>query len=135
MRIWLLPALAIALAQNPHQAAIDRLRQAWAEQDAAGVVAGATRVVLQLPGQAATAPLSSEQAARALDRLFADATERGLDVDAIRTLGAETVYAEMRRRFRVRGSEEEVVQRVFVAFRLEGGRWRPVEWRIGAAGR
>ena len=134
MRIWPLAALVVALSQDP-RAAIDRLRQAWAEQDAAGVVAGATRVVVQLPGEAATAPLSSEQAARALERVFADATELGLDVDAVRTLGDETVYAEMRRRFRVRGSDGEVVQRLFAAFRLEDGRWRLVELRIGAAGR
>lgn len=134
MRIWPLAALVVALSQDP-RAAIDRLRQAWAEQDAAGIVAGATRVVVQLPGEAATAPLSSEQAARALERVFADATELGLDVDAVRTLGDETVYAEMRRRFRVRGSDGEVVQRLFAAFRLEDGRWRLVELRIGAAGR
>jgi len=134
VRIWPLAALVVALSQDP-RAAIDRLRQAWAEQDAAGVVAGATRVVVQLPGEAATAPLSSEQAARALERVFADATELGLDVDAVRTLGDETVYAEMRRRFRVRGSDGEVVQRLFAAFRLEDGRWRLVELRIGAAGR
>lgn len=134
MRIWPLAALVAGLAQDP-RAAIDRLRQAWAEQDAAGVVAGASRVVVQLPGEAATAPLSSDQAARALERLFADATELGLDVDAVRTLGNETVYAEMRRRFRVRGSDGEVVQRLFAAFRLEDGRWRLVELRIGVAGR
>lgn len=134
MRIWPLAALAVATAQDP-RAAIDRLRQAWAEQDAVGVVMGATRVVVQLPGEAATAPLSSEQAARALERLFADATEAGLDLHALRALGSETAYAEMRRRFRVRGSDGEVVQRVFAAFRLDNGRWRLVELRIGAAGR
>ena len=134
MRIWPLAALVVGLAQDP-RAAVDRLRQAWGEQDAAGVVAGASRVVVQLPGEAATAPLSSDQAARALERLFADATELGLDVDAVRTLGNETVYAEMRRRFRVRGSDGEVVQRLFAAFRLEDGRWRLVELRIGVAGR
>jgi hypothetical protein len=131
--MWGLVALVAVLAQDP-RAAIDRLRQSWSRQDAAGVVAGATRVVVQLPGEAATAPLSAEQAARALDRLFADATEVGLEVDAVRTLGNETVYAEMRRRFRVRGSDGEVVQRLFAAFRLDDGRWRLVELRIGVAG-
>lgn len=134
MRTWALAvALAVGLTQDP-QAALARLRESWSRQDAAGIVAGATRVVVQLPGEAATAPLSAEQAARALDRLFRDATELGLEVDAVRTLGNETVYAEMRRQFRVRGSEGTVTQRVFAAFRLEGQRWRLVELRIGAAG-
>ncbi len=124
---------ALALSADP-QAAIARLRESWSRQDAAGVVAGVTRLVVQLPGQAATAPLSAEQAARALDRLFRDATEVGLDVDAVRTIGGEAVYAEMRRRFRVRGSEDTAVQRVFAAFRLEGGEWRLAELRIGVAG-
>jgi hypothetical protein len=67
--------------------------------------------------------------------LFVDATEVGLEIDAVRPLGNETVYAEMRRRFRVRGSDGTVEQRVFAAFRLDGRRWRLVELRIGAAGR
>ena len=135
MRVGLLAAgLAAALMHDPH-GALARLRESWSRQDAAGVVAGATRVVVQLPGEAATAPLSAEQAARAIDRVFRDATELGLEVDAVRTLGNETVYAEMRRRFRVRGSDGEVVQRVFAAFRLEDDHWRLVELRIGSAGR
>jgi hypothetical protein len=134
VKVLALVPFVLALLIDP-QEAILRLREAWARQDAGGIVAGATRVVVQLPGEAATAPLSAEQAARALDRLFRDATEVGLEVDALRTLGNETVYAEMRRRFRVRGSEGTVVQRVFAAFRLDGGQWRLVELRIGTAGR
>ena len=132
--VMLALALAAALAQDP-QAALARLRDSWSRQDAAGIVAGATRVVVQLPGEEATAPLAAEQASRAIERVFRDATELGLEVDAVRTLGNETVYAELRRRFRVRGSDGEVMQRVFAAFRLEGDRWRLVELRIGAAGR
>ena len=131
-----LPAvvLAMALIAGP-QEVVSRLRAAWSRQDAAGIVAGATRLVVQLPGEAATAPLSAEQAARALDRLFRDATEIRLDVDSFRALGNETIYAEMRRQFRVRGSDGTVVQRVFAAFRLDGDQWRLVELRIGTAGR
>ena len=135
MKVALLAAAVTAALMHDPQAALTRLRESWSRQDALGIVAGATRVVVQLPGEAATAPLSAEQAARAIDRVFQDATELGLEVDAVRTLGNETVYAEMRRRFRVRGSDGDVVQRVFAAFRLEGDQWRLVELRIGAAGR
>jgi hypothetical protein len=134
VKSWALVGLAVALAQDP-KAALDRLRASWSRQDASGIVAGATRVVVQLPGEAATAPLATEQAARALARLFVDANEVAFEVDAVRPLGNETVYAEMRRRFRVRGSDGTVEQRVFAAFRLDGGRWRLVELRIGVAGR
>ncbi|HJU66879.1 MAG TPA: hypothetical protein VJ650_01440 [Gemmatimonadaceae bacterium] len=134
MKLLAVVPFAIALFSSP-QEAVARLREAWARQDAAGVLAGATRVVVQLPGEALTAPLSAEQGARALERLFRDATEIELEVDAIRTLGSETVYAEMRRRFRVRGSDGSVVQRVFAAFRLDADQWRLVELRIGTAGR
>jgi hypothetical protein len=114
---------------------IDRVRASWLRQDAVGVLEGATRVVVQLPGEAATAPLGAEQASRALARLFVDATEDGLEVKTVRRVSGETVYAEMNRRFRVRGSEGTVEQQVFAAFRLEDGRWRLAELRIGAAGR
>jgi hypothetical protein len=88
-----------------------------------------------MPGEPASAPLAVDQASRALRRLFVDATELGLEVKAVRPVGSETVYAEMRRRFRVRDSEGTVEQPVFAAFRLDGGRWRLAELRIGAAGR
>lgn len=134
MRLLVLVGLAVGLIDSP-QDAVSRLREAWARQDAAGIVGGASRVVVQLPGEAATAPLSADQAARALDRLFRDATEIGLEVRSFRALGDETVYAEMQRQFRVRGSDETVVQRVFAAFRLDEGQWRLAELRIGTAGR
>jgi hypothetical protein len=134
VRMLAVAAVMVAFAQDP-ASEIGRFRAAWARQDAAGIVSGATRVVIQLPGEATTAPLPSDQAARALARLFVDATEVALDVDAVRTLGHEAVYAEMRRRFRVRGSEGIVEQRVFAAFRLDGGRWRLQELRVGTAGR
>ncbi len=128
---WLVSLLA---AQNVAQT-IDRLRASWLRQDAAGVLEGATRVVVQLPRESATVPLGAEQASRALARLFVDATEVGLEVKAVRRVSGETVYAEMKRQFRVRGSEGTVEQQVFAAFRLEEGRWRLTELRIGAAGR
>jgi hypothetical protein len=129
--VWLLGLLA---GQDVAQR-IDRLRASWVRQDAAGVLEGAPRVVVQLPGEAATAPLGAEQASRALARLFVDATEVGLEVKTVRRVSGETVYAEMNRQFRVRGSEGTVEQQVFAAFRLEDGRWRLTELRIGAAGR
>jgi hypothetical protein len=134
VRIWALVGLAAVLAQDATRS-IDRLRASWSRQDAAGIVAGTTRVVVQLPGESATVPLATEQAARALARVFVDASEVALEVDGVRSLGNETVYAELRRRFRVRGSDGTVEQRVFAAFRLDEGRWRLVELRIGAAGR
>ena len=124
----------LVMAQDPTPE-INRLRASWSRHDALAIVASGTRVVVQLPGEPATAPLGTEQAARALSRLFVDATEVDLEVDTVRTLGHETLYAEMRRRFRVRGSDGTVDQRVFAAFRLEGTRWRLAELRIGAAGR
>ena len=129
--VWLAGLLAVQdVAQT-----IDRVRASWVRQDAAGVLEGATRVVVQLPREAATAPLAAEQASRALARLFVDATEVGLEVKTVRRVSSETVYAEMKRQFRVRGSEGTVEQQVFAAFRLEDGRWRLTELRIGAAGR
>lgn len=128
---WL---LGILLFQDVTQT-IDRLRASWQRQDASGVLEGAARVVVQLPREAATAPLVAEQASRALARLFVDATEVALEVKAVRRVSGETVYAEMMRRFRVRGSEGTVEQQVFAAFRLEDGRWRLTELRIGTAGR
>jgi hypothetical protein len=129
----LLTALALGLQDAP--ATIERLRQAWGLQSAAGVLGGSARVVLQLPGESATAPLGSEQAARALSKVFRDATEISLSVDALKLLSSESVYAELTRRYRVRGADGVAEQRIFAAYRLEGGRWRLAELRIGAGRR
>lgn len=125
---------ALALGQDV-SGAIERMRVAWGRQDARAVLVNTDRVVIQLPHEAATAPLDPEQASRALSRTFRDATEVSLDVHTVRALSSESVYAELRRRFRVRGSEALAEQRVFAAYRLRQGNWVLTELRLGAAGR
>ncbi|MGQ0713317.1 MAG: hypothetical protein ACT4PJ_06245 [Gemmatimonadaceae bacterium] len=132
MRTWVIVGLFGALLQGVTPT-LDRLRASWSRQDAPAVLDGATRVVLQMPGEPASPPLGVEQASRALGRLYVDATELGLEVATVRTVGSESAYAEMRRRFRVGNAENTVEQRVFAAFRLEGGRWQLTELRIGPA--
>jgi hypothetical protein len=112
-------------------ARLERLRSAWLRHDAAAVV-GESRVVLQLPGQGASAPLTPAQASRTVQVLFRDATELALDVTAVRSVDPETVYAELRRVYRVRGAAESMTQAVFVAFKAAGDAgWTLVELRAG----
>lgn len=134
MRHLVVIALAVLGLQQGVSSAVERMRAAWGRQDARAVVADADRVVIQLPHEAATAPLDVEQAARALARTFRDASEISLDVHTVRALSTESVYAELRRRFRVRGSDAVAEQRVFAAYRLRQGKWVLTELRVGAAG-
>jgi hypothetical protein len=134
MKAAILALLGLFISQDIG-AAIGRLRAGWARQDASAIIGGSSRVVIQLPGAPATAPLNGEQAARAIAAVFADATELGLEIDALREVSGEAVYAELRRRYRVRGSESVTEQRVFAALRAEDGKWRLSELRIGQGGR
>ena len=130
--VWTAPAAAQALRPETPASAprIEGLRAAWLRQDGAAIV-GRGRVIVQLPGQGATAPLSPQQAARTVEALFRDATELGIDVVSVRTVRRGLVYSELRRRYRVRGARDTLAQSLFAAFRLSDadGQWELVELR------
>lgn len=109
-----------------------QLRAAWGEQRPAGVVGAATRVLLQLPGQAGSATMGRDQAVRLLSGVFARARELETRVVAAREVEPGQGYVELARRYQVNGAGEERRQRVLLAFRREGagGAWILVELRV-----
>ena len=127
---------AAAVAQGGIQARAQAARAAWAEQRAERVIGEGSRILLQLPGSESRASLSREQAARLLQGFFRRAEEVGVRVVAAREVREGEGYAELLRRYRVRGTAEERSQRVLLAYRWDAGRgvWTLVELRVLDAG-
>lgn len=84
-------------------------------------------VRLELPSQPAAVSVRGEIAAAALGSMV----RRTADIQVI-TLGSAVVapghgYVELRRRFRVLGTQEEQGQKILISARFDEGRWRITE--------
>ncbi|NIM52908.1 MAG: hypothetical protein GTN62_15635 [Gemmatimonadales bacterium] len=111
------------LAQNELEKAVERARAAWLDHDVEALVANSDTVRLRLPG-VRSASLRPGQAARLLDRYLKPSQERTFALVEVRQLAEDHAYAEVARRYVVRGTDEEREETVFLGFRFLDGRWR-----------
>jgi hypothetical protein len=65
-----------------------------------------------------------------LEEYLLTANEVAFDLGRIREASEGHAYAQLVRRYVVRGTSDERVETVFLGFRLLGGRWRLREVRI-----
>jgi hypothetical protein len=126
----LLAGAAPARAQTGLEGAVDLARAAWLEHDVAGLVARSDTVRLRLPGIAVSASLQPEQAARLLERYLEPVQERSFDLVDVRRMAEDHAYAEIARRYVVKGTEDELGETVFLGFRFLDGAWRLREVRV-----
>jgi hypothetical protein len=126
----LLGVASPARGQAELDTAVERARGAWLGHDVAALVEHSDTVRLRLPGIAASASVRPEQAARLLERYLGSAQERTFVLVDVRRLAEDHAYAEVARRYVVRGTDEELEETVFLGFRLLQGSWRLREVRI-----
>ena len=119
-----------AAAQDALKTAIDRASDAWIQHRVRDLVEGSDTVRLRIPGVAASAAVQAGQAARLLGEYLGDAQELGLDLQGIRHVADDHAYAELSRRYQVRGTSEVREETVFLGYRQLGGEWRLREVRI-----
>lgn len=114
----------------------EQVRRSWAAQHAGAVIGQAAGVLLQLPGQRASAGVGRDQAVRLLEGVFRRTEELATLVVSSREVGPGQGYVELERRYRLSGTGEERTQRVLLAFRRgpDGGRWGLVELRVVEGG-
>jgi len=117
-------------AQTPLEQVVERARDAWLAHAARALVEYSDTVRLRIPGVAVSAAVRPGQAARLLARYFETTEEAGFELRGIRHVGADHAYAELLRRFVVRGTDDEREETVFFGFRVIGGEWRLREVRI-----
>ena len=119
-----------AAAQSDLDRAVAVARAAWEAHDVRGLVSASDTVRLRIPEVAAAQSLRPSQAARILSAYLADAEELGFTLREIRHVADDHAYAEMERRFVVRGTEERREQTVFFGFRRVEGVWHLREVRV-----
>jgi hypothetical protein len=126
--LWVPPAAAIqrtALADAAEQA-----RQAWFVHDARRLVADAPQLLVQLPGADPSIALGPAQAAALLADFMVQAQEVETEVRAAKEVEPGRGYVELRRRYRIAGTQDVRTQSLLLGYRLLRTGWRLVELRV-----
>ena len=118
------------VAQSPLQIAVETARLAWLEHDYSGLVKSSDTVRLQLPEVGRAPAVRPAHAARVLEEYLVSASEIAFELRGIRESADNHAYAQLVRRYAVRGTSDERVETVFLGFRLVDGRWRLREVRV-----
>jgi hypothetical protein len=133
----LLMAVALMLVGITGQAqqrqlsqAAEQARRAWRAHDAAALVAGSPRLLIQLPGADPSVALGPAQATALLSDFLAAAQEVETLVRAAREVEPGRGYVELQRRYRVSGTQEVRVQSLLLGYRLLKSGWSLVELRV-----
>lgn len=133
----LLMAVALILVGITGQAqqrqlsqAAEQARRAWRAHDAAALVAGSPRLLIQLPGADPSVALGPAQATALLSDFLAAAQEVETVVRAAREVEPGRGYVELQRRYRVSGTQEVRVQSLLLGYRLLKSGWSLVELRV-----
>lgn len=121
----LLPAQGV-----PLRTVAEQTRGFWQAQDSRSLVNQGSQLLLQLPEADPSAPVGRDQAAELLRDFFNHADEVETRITDVREMDGGLGLVELRRRFRVRGTQEVQEQRVLLSYRASGNGWMLVELRI-----
>jgi hypothetical protein len=128
--VLLLAPRAVFGQQAGLGAAAEEAREAWFRHDAQGLVAGAPRLLVQLPGADPSVALGPAQAAA----LLADFMVQGQEVETVVRAAKEVEpgrgYVELHRRYRIAGTQDVRVQSLLLGYRLVRTGWQLVELRV-----
>lgn len=129
--LMLAAAPATGAAQDSElEAAAERAREAVFAHDPGGLVAHSPRLLIQLPGAEPSVALGPAQAAALLADFLTPAQEVETLVRAAREVGPRRGYVELRRRYRVEGTQDIRVQVLLLDYRRDNGGWSLVEFRV-----
>jgi hypothetical protein len=124
-----MPAAGMAQGRDL-DAAAERARRAWFTHNPAALVAASPRLVVQLPGAEPSVELGPDQAAALLADFMAPGQEVETQIRAAREVGARRGYVELRRRYRVAGTQNVRTQVLLLGYRRGQGGWVLVEFRV-----
>jgi hypothetical protein len=123
--------VAAAGQQNAALAeAAEQAREAWFAHDARALVAGAPRLLVQLPGADPSVALGPAQAAALLTDFMVQGQEVETVVRAAKEVEPGRGYVELQRRYRIAGTEDVRVQSLLLGYRLLRAGWQLVELRV-----
>jgi len=116
--------------QEALESVVARATDAWMQHRVRDLVEGSDTVRLRIPGLASSSAVRPGQAVRLLGEYLGEAEELELVLRGVRYVAPDHAYAELRRRFQVRGTTEEKEESVFLGYRQWDGQWRLREVRI-----
>ncbi len=132
--LMLLALLCLPPAAVAQRAALDEAaeeaRAAWLEHDARRLVADAPRLLVQLPGADPSIALGPAQAAALLSDFMVQGQEVETLVRAAKEVEPGRGYVELRRRYRIAGTQDVRTQSLLLGYRLLRTGWRLVELRV-----
>ncbi len=117
-------------SEDPLRQAVRAAQESWMAHDVDLLVAGSDTVRLHIPGIAPSASLRPGQASRLLDRYLRPTEEVSFELINVRNLAEDHAYAEVQRRYVVRGTTEEREETVFLGFRMIDSVWSLREVRV-----
>ena len=137
-RATVIPALVAGIQPSENSRASGLLdpgheaRGGWLErQDAAGLVEKSPQLIIQLPGADPSAPVQRQQAGKLLRDFFERAEEVGTVLYDAREMDDGRGLVELRRRYRIRGTQHVREQLLLLSYRRSGKTWTLVELRVG----
>jgi hypothetical protein len=122
--------LGQAGAQTELEAAVERGRAAWLSHDYEALFVSSDTVRLQLPESGRHQGVTPAHAAQVLKEYLSPADEISFELRRIREASEDHAYAQLARRYVVRGTADERIETVFLGFRRVDGRWRLREVRV-----
>lgn len=138
MKSWAIVLLFLVARVAGAQQAVEPLRRvaeetraSWQRQDAAGLVAFSPQLVILLPGADPSAPVQRRQASKLLRDFFDRAEEVETVLYDAREMDDGRGLVELRRRYRVKGTQDIREQRLLLSYRRSGRTWTLVELRVG----
>ena len=130
--VLLAPGLAQGQqAPEPLRDIAEVTRASWQRQDATALVAQSPQLVIQLPGADPSAPVQRRQASKLLSDFFERAEEVETVLYDAREMEDGRGLVELRRRYRVRGTQDVREQLLLLSYRRSGKTWTLVELRVG----
>lgn len=136
----LLAALMLGAAPSQAQApgdlsaAGESARVAWERRDFGALIGSGARIQLRLPGADPSTAVGQAQAVALLKAYVRGTLEVELKVESAREVGPDRAFVDLRRRYRIDGTEEVRTERILLGYRRargDGG-WRLAELRVAA---
>ena len=117
--------------ESPLRQVAEETRASWERQDAQGLVARSPQLIIQLPGADPSAPVQRQQAGKLLQDFFQRSEEVGTLLYDAREMDDGRGLVELRRRYRVKGTQDVREQLLLLSYRRSGKTWTLVELRVG----
>lgn len=127
-------SLGSAQAPGDLSAAGESARAAWEKRDFDALLGSSTRIQLRLPGADPSTAVGQAQAVALLQAYVRGTREVELQVESAKEVGPDRAFVELRRRYRVDGTDEVRAEGVLLGYRRArgGGGWRLAELRVAA---